>query len=763
MTIYSGIFNSVNGDRKYNAWWFAKYFATFIGNGVFPNPSTNLQVVSNENMKVVVKPGSGWIDGYFIFSDGDHILSLDVADGVLKPIDRVVMRLNHLTRKIEIVVKKGTFASSPVAPVLQRDGNAYELALADVFVANGATQITQANITDNRLNNALCGIVHGTVNQVDTTTLFNQYQSWINQQKALYTQELELWTADQRLSFEQWMATQHSDFANWRQLEEQEFMDWMLMQQASFNDWMLQEQTDFEAWVATLEDLLDENIAATLTAKIVTLEQNFDAHINESASTTNKGHVQLEDTVTSTSTSKAATANAVKQFNDAVTQVDDALTTHTDDFTSHVHFGVTTEANVKTITFTPAPTSLSMGFAVAFANTVANTGAVTLNVNNLGAVPVLNAKGEQLKAGALQANSICTVRYNNGNFILQGDGGDSFDYNKKLKGLTEVVDITESYTNNYYLYTVAIGTKLAVTTIGNAQVGQATLYNLDDFTVTMSGINLPNVYDMYVSDDDQDVYTSASGALARYINGGKTQLYLKTVENVVNKNFSRSGKVSIDNEGHIFMHSAHVVYKVNLADGVMIKKYTSPTSQQISDMLVDPINKCIYIINTVYAVRKLNFDLELVWEKTATTWKKVDANDPNYMLWALDSNGNPVLEYSITGYYYLRFTKFNSIDGSVINERTISDNKAQVYPQFSNTAFNRYANNLVYFDAKKSHAFNENKFDFLGSSAKTWAVAPGITMVRPSRDGKTLGATYQGSNGMIFLEKLMYKIIEGGQ
>ncbi|MCS5499797.1 hypothetical protein NY607_01600 [Lysinibacillus sp. A4] len=277
MTIYSGIFNSVNGDRKYNAWWFAKYFATFIGNGVFPNPSTNLQVVSNENMKVVVKPGSGWIDGYFIFSDGDHVLSLDIADGVLKRIDRVVMRLNHFARKIEIVVKKGTFASSPVAPVLQRDGNAYELVLADVFVANGATQITQANITDTRLNNSLCGIVHGTVNQVDTTTLFNQYQSWIEQQKAIYTQELELWTADQRLSFEQWMAVQHYDFANWRQLEEQEFADWMLAQQASFNNWMQKEQTDFQAWVSNLKELLDENIAAALTAKVTTLEQEMDA------------------------------------------------------------------------------------------------------------------------------------------------------------------------------------------------------------------------------------------------------------------------------------------------------------------------------------------------------------------------------------------------------------------------------------------------------------------------------------------------------
>ncbi|MCT6815030.1 MAG: hypothetical protein M3043_01330 [Lysinibacillus fusiformis] len=245
MTIYSGIFNSVNGDRKYNAWWFAKYFATFIGNGVFPNPSSNLQVAAYQNMKVVVKPGSGWIDGYFIYSDGDHVLSLDVADGVLKRIDRVVMRLNHLTRKIEIVVKKGTFASSPVAPTLQRDTDAYELALADVLINNGVTQITQANITDQRLNSTLCGIVHGTVNQVDTTTIFNQYQAWFDATKASVS----------------------SDLGDWKNLQEQDFMDW-------FNN---------------IKDILDGNVAANLAARIADLETNFGNHDKDALRHNNYG------------------------------------------------------------------------------------------------------------------------------------------------------------------------------------------------------------------------------------------------------------------------------------------------------------------------------------------------------------------------------------------------------------------------------------------------------------------------------------------
>lgn len=176
MAIKSGFFNSVNGDRRYDADFFAEFFGTLIGNGVFANPSIGLQVVAGEAMSVSVKIGKGWVGGHYITVYGaDYNLQLDVADGVLKRIDRIVLRLTYSDREIIPVVKKGVFASTPVAPTLQRDADAYELALADVLINNGVTEITQANITDNRFNTALCGIVKGTVDDIDTTDLFAQY------------------------------------------------------------------------------------------------------------------------------------------------------------------------------------------------------------------------------------------------------------------------------------------------------------------------------------------------------------------------------------------------------------------------------------------------------------------------------------------------------------------------------------------------------------------------------------------------------------
>lgn len=171
----SSFFNSVGGDRKYDAKRFAEYFGSFIGNGVFPNPSTNLQVLSNNDMTVTIKAGLAWINGHFYQNTDDLVLSIDVADGVLKRIDRIVVRLDTVGREITASVKKGTFASAPVAKDLQRDADAYELGIADILISNGAVSITQANITDLRMNSTYCGIVTGTVDQIDATNLFAQY------------------------------------------------------------------------------------------------------------------------------------------------------------------------------------------------------------------------------------------------------------------------------------------------------------------------------------------------------------------------------------------------------------------------------------------------------------------------------------------------------------------------------------------------------------------------------------------------------------
>jgi len=176
----------------YKAEVFAEYFASFIGNGVFPNPSTGLQVSQGDGMRINVRAGRAWINGYYFNNDSDYVFTLNGSDGVLHRIDRIIVRWSLLDREITLAVKRGSLSVAPIAPPIQRDGDIYELALADVAINAGVVTITQANITDLRLSN-LCGIVHGTVEQVDTTTIFNQFQSWF-----------ETFTTEETAAFNEW-------------------------------------------------------------------------------------------------------------------------------------------------------------------------------------------------------------------------------------------------------------------------------------------------------------------------------------------------------------------------------------------------------------------------------------------------------------------------------------------------------------------------------------------------------------------------------
>ncbi len=181
MAINSYFFNAVQSggtyDRIYNAEDVTSYLDLLVGNGVFPNPSTQLQVRASSGMDVIVGAGSGWINGHKMISTADYTLTVEDSDVLLNRIDAVIFYVDFTTRSMGIEIKTGTVASTPSAPTLERDDNRYELCLAQISVPKQVTAITADMITDTRGNSALCGFVQGLIQQVDTTTLFQQWQS----------------------------------------------------------------------------------------------------------------------------------------------------------------------------------------------------------------------------------------------------------------------------------------------------------------------------------------------------------------------------------------------------------------------------------------------------------------------------------------------------------------------------------------------------------------------------------------------------------
>lgn len=177
-----GFFNSVNGDRKYNADDISNFFLKLISDGVFADPASSLQVVANTGMTVSVNSGWAFIQCKWINNDSMYNITIEAADIALPRLDRVILRLNTTSeaRCIELAVKKGTASSNPSAPALTRDltnSGIYELSLATIRIDAGITQITQSLITDDRSNTSLCGYVTGLIEQIDTTDLFAQYNA----------------------------------------------------------------------------------------------------------------------------------------------------------------------------------------------------------------------------------------------------------------------------------------------------------------------------------------------------------------------------------------------------------------------------------------------------------------------------------------------------------------------------------------------------------------------------------------------------------
>lgn len=162
----SGFFNSNGGDRVYDATDFAAYFGDLVSNGIFYRAADNLKVTAATGMNVTVRTGSAFINGYNYRNTTPMEFAVATASGVNPRIDRVVVQWSNVERLIRLAVKTGVAAASPVPPGLTRNGDLYELGIADISVEKGAVSITDDVITDTRLNANLCGLVNSLISAV---------------------------------------------------------------------------------------------------------------------------------------------------------------------------------------------------------------------------------------------------------------------------------------------------------------------------------------------------------------------------------------------------------------------------------------------------------------------------------------------------------------------------------------------------------------------------------------------------------------------
>lgn len=156
MAVTYGFFDSVNGDRKYNADQMSEFYTGITNDGVFQHIDNGLAVSAGTGLTVNVATGRALIRKKWVNNDAVLTKTISAASATYARIDAVVIRFSKSNRNISIVVKDGTPAASPSAPSMTRNSDVYEMALAYVNVAANATSVT---VTDKRSDTTVCGWV----------------------------------------------------------------------------------------------------------------------------------------------------------------------------------------------------------------------------------------------------------------------------------------------------------------------------------------------------------------------------------------------------------------------------------------------------------------------------------------------------------------------------------------------------------------------------------------------------------------------------
>lgn len=174
----SGFFNSVSGDRTYNADHISKMFQGLITNGVYESVGNKLAVEPNGGMTVSINTGRGWFYDRWVYNDAKYVLTLEDADVLLNRYAAVCIKvdLTDSVRKAEPYIKYGEPGSTPSKPSMQRTETVQEFCLAYIYIGAGVTEITATAIEDTRFDSNLCGWVTGLITQLDTSTLYKQWE-----------------------------------------------------------------------------------------------------------------------------------------------------------------------------------------------------------------------------------------------------------------------------------------------------------------------------------------------------------------------------------------------------------------------------------------------------------------------------------------------------------------------------------------------------------------------------------------------------------
>lgn len=235
MTVSYGFYNSVNGDRKYDAIQMSSIFDGVIGDGVYETIGDAMMVKAVSGNQVTVGTGRAWFNHTWTLNDALLPITMNSSDVINPRYDMIVLEVNETTRTNQIYAVYGTSASSPEKPTLINNDSVHQYPLCYIYRKPGSVEITQSDI-ENAVGTSACPFVIGVVKIMNIDDLVAQWSS-------------------------QWD-------------------DYLEEKGSTFDTWMSEQKLSFETWFNNLDVMLDDNVAANLAAQILELQNTLNLIIS---------------------------------------------------------------------------------------------------------------------------------------------------------------------------------------------------------------------------------------------------------------------------------------------------------------------------------------------------------------------------------------------------------------------------------------------------------------------------------------------------
>lgn len=259
MSVTSGFFNSINGDRRYNAEQMSAIFDGIIRDGILASIGTAFTVTYVEGNSVEIGIGRAWFNSTWLYNDAILPMELDIPEVVLDRIDAIVIEIDHSNgvRAGNIKVVKGTPSGEPVRPVMTNTVYVHQYPLAYIYRKANAESFSQADITS-MIGTSECPYVTGILQVQNIDNIVAQW----------HAQWIEWFVREQGIT----EAEADKIIYDWRQWYDHETTS----SEEEFSKWMSQMQADFEKWLESLHIILGDDTATLLGTEIAELKEKFE-------------------------------------------------------------------------------------------------------------------------------------------------------------------------------------------------------------------------------------------------------------------------------------------------------------------------------------------------------------------------------------------------------------------------------------------------------------------------------------------------------